>query len=38
MKNTDFTRGGHRSKLIYNKISVITGDVTDDYLIKLTAL
>ena len=37
MKNTDFTRGD-RSKLIYNKISVITGDVTDDYLIKLTAL
>ena len=30
--------GGDRSKLIYNKISVITGDVTDDYLIKLTAL
>lgn len=30
--------GSTRSKLIYNKISVITGDVTDDYLIKLTAL
>ena len=37
MKNTDFIMGD-RSKLIYNKISVITGDVTDDYLIKLTAL
>ena len=31
-------QGNTRSKLIYNKISVITGDVTDDYLIKLTAL
>lgn len=31
-------QGSTRGKLIYNKISVITGDVTDDYLIKLTAL